>query len=162
MDLLRSLLMPCALVLLGLAVAAGWYGRSLGAEVRLLQREGVEVQATITRKWEQVPSRSDGDGTERAGIPTYWLYLGFTDPGDGAEVEVRSAVARDIWEAAAVSERRELLVVPGRPEVHSLFGVAGLGRAAGQLDRLATWMGFAALVCLALDFALRRRARRQS
>ena len=44
MELLRALLIPFALLFLAGAVAAGWYGRSLGAEVRLLQREGRKTE----------------------------------------------------------------------------------------------------------------------
>lgn len=162
MDLLRSLLMPFALVLLGLAVAAGWYGRSLGAEVRLLQREGVEVEAEILRKWVHVPTRNDGDSGAREGIPTHYLSFRFPDPETGAWREDQSRVSREIWDAMAVGDRRMALVARSDPSVVALFGTAGIGRASGQLGQLAIWLGMAALGCLALDFALRRRARRQS
>lgn len=162
MGLLRALLIPCALLFLALALLAGWYGRSLGAEVRLLEREGVEVEAEIVRKWRHVPVRSDADGTEREGIPTHYLYFRFPDPETGALLEDRSRVSPETWEAIAVGERRVALVARNDPSVVSLFGTAGIGRASGQLDQLATWLGIAALGCLALDFALRRRARRQS
>ena len=162
MDLLRALLIPVALLFLAGAVAAGWYGRSLGAEVRLLEREGVEVQAEIIRKWVHVPTRSDSDGTQHEGIPTHYLSFRFADPATGAWLEDRSRVSRETWEAIAVGERRVALVARSDPSVTALFGTAGLGRASGQLNRLATWLGIAALACLALDYGLRRRARRQS
>ena len=162
MELLRALLIPFALLLLALAVAAGWYGRSLGAEVRLLQREGVEVQAEILRKWVHVPTRTDSDGGTREGIPTHYLSFGFLDPATGETREDRSVVSRETWETVTVGERRALLVARSDPSVNALFGTEGLGRAAGQLDRVATWLGIAALACLALEYALRRRGRRQS
>ena len=157
MDLLRSLLIPLALLLLALAVAAGWYGRNLGAEVRLLEREGVEVEAEIVRKWQHVPTRGDADGTQREGIPTYYLHFRFADPATGEWLEDRSPVSRETWEAMAVGDRRVALVARSDPSVVALFGTAGLDRASGQLGALATWLGVAALSCLALDFALRRR-----
>lgn len=157
MDLLRGLLIPFALLFLAGALAAGWYGRSLGADVRLLQSEGVEVEAEIVRKWRHVPTRSDADGTEREGIPTYYLYFRFADPVTGDVLEDRSTVSRETWEAMAEGERRVALVARSDPSVVALFGTAGLDRASGQLDRLATWLGLVALAFLALDFALRRR-----
>lgn len=157
MDLLRSLLIPFALLFLAGAVAAGWYGRSLGADVRLLQREGVEVEAEILRKWQHVPTRSDADGAQREGIPTHYLYFRFADPATGGWREDRSPVSRETWEAMAVGDRRVALVARSDPSVVALFGTAGLDRASGQLGALATWLGMAALGCLALDFALRRR-----
>lgn len=159
MTLLRALLIPSALLLLALAVAAGWYGRSLGAEARLLQREGIEVQAEITRKGQHVPTRTDSDGIERAGIPTHYLYFTFAHPVTGEIMEARTTVSRETWEAAAVGERRVALVARSDPSVTSLFGTAGRSRAAGQLDRMATGLGIAALACLALEYALRRRLR---
>jgi hypothetical protein len=161
-DLLRALLIPFALLLLALALAAGWYGRSLGAEVRLLQSEGVQVEAEIVGKWQHVPTRSDSDGTERAGIPTHYVQFSFVDPLMGVRHEDRSVVSPETWESLAVGERRVALVVPGRPEVNSLFGITGLGRAALQLGGLATWLGIAALACVALEAGLRWHARRQS
>ena len=157
MDLLRSLLIPFALLFLAGAVAAGWYEHSLGAEVRLLQREGVEVEAEIVRKWVHVPTRSNSDGSAREGIPTHYLSFRFADPETGDWREDRSTVSRETWEAMAVGDRRMALVARSDPSVVALFGTAGLDRASGQLDRLATWLGIAALGCLALDFGLRRR-----
>lgn len=157
MDLLRALLIPFALLFLAGAVAAGWYARSLGADVRLLQREGVEVQAEIVRKWRHVPTRTDADGTHSDGIPTHYLYFRYPDPETGDLLEDRSTVSRETWEAMAVGERRVALVARSDPSVVALFGTAGLDRASGQLDLVATWLGIAALALLALDFALRRR-----
>lgn len=162
MELLRALLIPFALLFLAGAVAAGWYGRSLGAEVRLLQREGVEVEAEIVRKWVHVPTRSDADGAEHQGISTHYLSFRFADPETGDWREDRSSVSRETWEAITVGERRVALVARSDPSVVALFGTAGLGRASGQLGQLAMWLGMAALGCLALDYALRRRGRRQS
>ena len=157
MDLLRALLIPFALLFLAGAVAAGWYARSLGADVALLQREGVEVQAEIVRKWRHVPTRTDADGTHGEGIATHYLYFRYPDPETGEWLEDRSIVSPETWEAMAVGERRMALVARSDPSVVALFGTAGLDRASGQLDLVATWLGMAALALLALDFALRRR-----
>ena len=161
-EVLRAILIPFALLFLVLAVAAGWYGRSLGAEARLLARDGVEVQAEITRKWQHVPTRTDADGAEREGIPIHYLYFTFPHPATGEILEDRSVVSPETWETVAVGERRVLLVARSDPSIHSLFGTAGRSRASGQLDAVATGLGLAALACLAAEFLLRRRVRRQS
>lgn len=156
-ELLRAVLTPFALLFLALAVAAAWYGRSLGAEARLLERDGVQVQAAITRKWQHVPTRTDSDGTEGQGIPTHYLYFTFAHPETGEMIEERAVVSARTWAEVAVGERRVALVSRSDPSVSSLFGTAGRSRAAGQLNWLATGLGLAALACLALDHALRRR-----
>jgi hypothetical protein len=160
-DTLHKVLLSVALICLALALTALWYSRSLGAEVRLLEREGVRTTAEITRKWIHVPSGTDSDGREKSGIPSHYLYYSFADPMTGELYEDRAKVSRATWDAFEVGQRHDLLVARDRPEVNSLFGTTGLGRASRQLDGLATWLGLVALICLALDYWLRRRARAQ-
>lgn len=161
-EILRMILMPFALLFLALTLAAIWYSRDLGAEARLLEREGVRTTAEITRKWEHVPTRTDSDGHQSEGIPTYYLTYSFADPGTGEVWEDRATVSRQTWDAIAVGEVRELLVVSGRPEVNALFGGQGIARASRQLDTLATWLGGLSLACLVADRWLRRRTRREA
>lgn len=140
-----------------LAAVAFWYGRDLGAEVRLLERDGVQVVAEITGKAQHVPVRTDKDGARWDGVPTYTLTYRFADPGTGAMAEGHATVGKETWEAMAEGDRVAAVVVPGQPEGAALFGTAGLGRASVQLRGLALWLGLAGLACLALDTGLRRR-----
>lgn len=160
-DLLRSILLPFALLFLALALVALWFARDLGSEARLLDREGLRTLAEITWRQEHIPSGTDRDGQDRSGLPTYTLHYRFTHPESGVVQDARTTVSRGTWLSVAEGDRREVLVARSRPEVSTLFGTEGMARGARQLGTLAVWLGLISLVLLSLHARMRRQGRQR-